>query len=53
MATLVGQRAAVKKLVLTHHNFGHDDDYLSCLEQEIQAVLPIVSFAREGMTIEL
>jgi phosphoribosyl 1,2-cyclic phosphodiesterase len=53
MAVLVGKRAQVKRLLLTHHHARHDDAFLSEMEKKAQAELPQALLAREGLTIEL
>ena len=53
MAVEVGQCAQVKRLGLTHHNFGHDDAFLRRLEKHVQGVFPRSFVAREGITVEL
>ena len=53
MAVTVGQRAKVKRLVLTHHSAKHDDAFVRDMEKTAQAEFPVVSMAREGLTIEV
>ena len=53
MAVSVGQRANVKRLMLTHHSAKHDDAFVRNMEKTAQAVAPGVSMAREGLTIEI
>jgi phosphoribosyl 1,2-cyclic phosphodiesterase len=53
MAISVAQAAAVKQLVLFHHDPEHSDETLDDLEKEARAVFPATHLAREGMTIEL
>ena len=53
MAVTVGQRAEVRRLVLTHHHARHDDAFLREMEKKAQAVLPQALMAREGMVLEL
>ena len=53
MAIDVAKAAKVKKLILTHHNAHHDDDFLENLEQQVQANFPEASMSREGMTVSI
>lgn len=46
-AVEVAQRANVKKLILTHHDPEHDDNFLKQLEKEVQQAFPNSSLARE------
>jgi ribonuclease BN (tRNA processing enzyme) len=45
------QLAKVKKLVLTHHDPDHDDDFLDEIERRSQELLPGCVLARENMTL--
>lgn len=45
--------AGAKKLVITHHDPLHDDNFLRDIESEIQKLMPAAILAREGMEIEL
>ncbi|WP_228035769.1 MBL fold metallo-hydrolase [Oculatella sp. LEGE 06141] len=49
----VASAANVKRVVLFHHDPGHEDDYLDQVEADIQSNSPHVCLAREGMTLEL
>jgi len=50
-AAEVARLAHVKKLIVTHHDPDHDDDFLDGLEQECQKVFPNSLFAKEGMEV--
>lgn len=50
-AVEVAKRANVKKLVITHHDPDHDDEFLVALEKDCQKAFPNSVFAREGMEI--
>ncbi|MEO8414845.1 MAG: MBL fold metallo-hydrolase [Ginsengibacter sp.] len=50
-AVEVASRANVKKLIITHHDPDHDDDYLDGLENECQKIFPNAVFAKEGMEV--
>lgn len=52
-AVEVAQRANVKRLILTHHNPDHDDNFLSQIEKESMKKFPNVQLARDNMEIEL
>jgi ribonuclease BN (tRNA processing enzyme) len=52
-AVEVAQRADVKRLVITHHDPDHDDDFLSEVEKKCQARFPSTLLAREKMEIKL
>jgi ribonuclease BN (tRNA processing enzyme) len=45
--------AGVKRLILTHHDPDHDDDFLAEMEAKSQALFPNCVFARDRMAIEL
>lgn len=45
--------AGVKRIVIFHHDPAHEDTYLDSLEKQLQAEFPTVSFAQEGMVLEL
>jgi phosphoribosyl 1,2-cyclic phosphodiesterase len=47
----VAERAGVKKLIMTHHDPDHDDDFLSRMEDYCQKRFPACALAREGMEI--
>jgi phosphoribosyl 1,2-cyclic phosphodiesterase len=53
MAIEVAQAAAVKQLVLFHHDPEHSDEMLEQVEKEARTIFPMARLAREGMTIEL
>jgi phosphoribosyl 1,2-cyclic phosphodiesterase len=50
-AAEVASLAKVKKLIITHHDPDHDDDFLEGLEKECQKVFPDSLFAKEGMEV--
>jgi phosphoribosyl 1,2-cyclic phosphodiesterase len=52
-AVEVAQRACVKRLVITHHDPDHDDDFLREVEKKCQARFPNTLLAREKMEIKL
>jgi ribonuclease BN (tRNA processing enzyme) len=45
--------AGVKRLILTHHDPNHDDDFLREMERKGQALFPNCEFAREGMVVRV
>lgn len=47
----VARRAGVKQLLFTHHDPDHDDEFLSRVEEECQALFPNCRMARDGMEI--
>ena len=53
MATQVAKKAGARRLALTHHDPGHDDDFLHEIEAKAQKLLPSTFVAAEGMTIEI
>jgi phosphoribosyl 1,2-cyclic phosphodiesterase len=50
-AAEVAIRANAKKLVITHHDPDHDDDFLDAMEKDCKKVFPNSMFAKEGMEI--
>ena len=50
-AVEVAIRAKAKKLVITHHDPDHDDDFLDSLEKECKKEFANSLFAREGLEI--
>jgi phosphoribosyl 1,2-cyclic phosphodiesterase len=50
-AVEVATKANVKKLVITHHDPDHDDDFLDKMELECQKLFPNSIFAKEGMEL--
>jgi len=50
-AVKVATEAKVKRLIVTHHDPDHDDDFLDRLEKECQAIFPNSVFAKEGMEV--
>ncbi|MGH2565027.1 MAG: MBL fold metallo-hydrolase [Ginsengibacter sp.] len=50
-AVEVALHANVKKLIITHHDPDHDDDFLDRLEKECQKIFPNSLFAKEGMEV--
>jgi phosphoribosyl 1,2-cyclic phosphodiesterase len=45
----VAIRAKVKRLILTHHDPDHDDDFLDSMEEECKKTFPACLIAKEGM----
>lgn len=43
--------AGVKRIVLSHYNPDHDDDFLDWVEAQVQSVFPNDILAREGMIL--
>lgn len=52
-AIKLADAANVTKIVLTHHDPSHDDDFISLIEKEAAARRPGTACAYEGMTIDL
>jgi phosphoribosyl 1,2-cyclic phosphodiesterase len=52
-AIQVAEQANVKRLVITHHDPDHDDDFLAEIEKQAQARFPNCCLAREKMEIDL
>jgi phosphoribosyl 1,2-cyclic phosphodiesterase len=50
-AAEVAIKANVKKLIITHHDPDHNDDFLDAMEYECQKLFPNSIFAREGMEV--
>jgi phosphoribosyl 1,2-cyclic phosphodiesterase len=50
-AAEVADRAHVKKLIITHHDPDHNDDFLDKMEMECKANFPNSLFAKEGMEV--
>lgn len=50
-AVEVAQKAGAKRLVITHHDPDHNDDFLDGIERECQQVFPNSCLAREGMEL--
>lgn len=50
-AVEVAIRANVKKLIITHHDPDHNDDFLDSMEYECQKLFPNSLFAKEGMEV--
>ncbi|MEO5891904.1 MAG: MBL fold metallo-hydrolase [Ferruginibacter sp.] len=47
----VAKRANVKKLIITHHDPDHDDDFLENMEEKCKKEFPNCTFAKEGMEV--
>jgi phosphoribosyl 1,2-cyclic phosphodiesterase len=47
----VAKAAGVKRVVMFHHDPGHDDNFLDRVEADVQAVFANSCLAREGMSI--
>jgi len=52
-AVEVAIRANVKKLIITHHDPDHNDEFLDGLEKECQKIFPNSLFAKEGMEVSV
>ena len=52
-AVEVAIQANVKRLVITHHDPDHDDDFLGFMEKDCQRVFPNCEFAREGIEMKI
>lgn len=50
-AVEVALEANVKKLIITHHDPDHNDEFLDELEKKCQQVFPNSLFAKEGMEL--
>jgi phosphoribosyl 1,2-cyclic phosphodiesterase len=50
-AAKVALLANVKRLIITHHDPDHNDDFLDSMEKDCQAIFPNSSFAKEGMEV--
>jgi phosphoribosyl 1,2-cyclic phosphodiesterase len=50
-AVEVAIRANAKKLIITHHDPDHTDDFLDALEKECKEIFPHSIFAKEGMEV--
>jgi phosphoribosyl 1,2-cyclic phosphodiesterase len=50
-AVEVAVQANVKKLIITHHDPDHDDDFLDSIEKECKKIFPASQFAKEGMEV--
>ena len=50
-AVEVATRAKVKRLIITHHDPDHNDDFLESLEKECKEAFPDSIFAKEGMEV--
>ena len=52
-AVEVAMRANVKKLIITHHDPDHDDDFLDAMEKECKKTFPDSLFAKERMEVSV
>lgn len=52
-AVRLAKAAAVKQLVVFHHDPDHDDERLDAIAREVEAALPGALLAREGLTLTL
>ena len=50
-AVEVAIKANVKKLIITHHDPDHNDDFLDSMQYECQKLFPNSIFAKEGMEV--
>jgi phosphoribosyl 1,2-cyclic phosphodiesterase len=52
-AVEVAIKARVKKLIITHHDPDHNDDFLDAMEKECIKAFPRSLFAKEGMEVSV
>ncbi len=52
-AVEVAIRANAKKLIITHHDPDHNDDFLDSIEKECKKVFPASLLAKEGMEVSV
>jgi phosphoribosyl 1,2-cyclic phosphodiesterase len=52
-AVKAAAKANVKKLIITHHDPDHSDDFLDAMERECQKLFPNSVFAKEGMEVQV
>jgi phosphoribosyl 1,2-cyclic phosphodiesterase len=52
-AAEVARLAQVKRLIITHHDPDHNDDFLDTMQAECQQVFPNSLFAKEGMEVQV
>ena len=52
-AISVAEHAECKRLIITHHDPDHDDQFLRGMEKKAKDIFPDCEFAREGMEIIL
>ena len=52
-AVEVAIRANAKKLIITHHDPDHDDDFLDAMEKDCKKAFPNSMFAKEGMEVSV
>ena len=52
-AAEVAKQANVKRLIITHHDPDHDDDFLDSMERSCQQLFSNSLFAKEGMEVML
>ena len=52
-AAEVAKMANVKRLVITHHDPDHNDDFLDEMEKSCQKIFPDSLFAKEGMEVSV
>jgi len=52
-AVEVAIKANVKKLIITHHDPDHSDDFLDAMECECQKLFPNSLFAKEGLEVQV
>ncbi len=52
-AVEVARLAHVKKLIITHHDPNHNDDFLDAMEAECIKAFPACELAKEGMEIQV
>jgi phosphoribosyl 1,2-cyclic phosphodiesterase len=51
MAAKVAKQARVKRLIITHHDPDHNDDFLDTMEKNCQRLFPNSLFAKEGLEV--
>jgi len=52
-AVKVATQAGVKRLIITHHDPDHNDDFLDSMEKDCQSLFPNSLFAKEGMEVSV
>jgi ribonuclease BN (tRNA processing enzyme) len=52
-AVEVAIKANVKKLIITHHDPDHNDDFLDEMGMQCQKLFPNSMFAKEGMEVQV
>ncbi|MEP6617041.1 MAG: MBL fold metallo-hydrolase [Ginsengibacter sp.] len=52
-AVEVAKQANVKRLIITHHDPDHDDDFLDAMEKDCQEIFPNCMLAKEGLEVQV